>query len=401
MSETHQRTSSFASSVRTAGGLSDPSGSDHEMEESPVSNAHSQFLNPQNNAFAQANSSSNRPSEQFRISSPADYGSQDPPFSKIRAGIALLLWYTFGIMLSVYNKHMFSDQGMNFKFPIITTSLHQLAQILLSLCAIYILHLPTINLSKGGRLKIIPASLASASDIGLGNTSLLLVTLSFYTMLKSSALGFVLLFSVLFKLEAPTLKLVAILSVMTFGVFLMAVGEADFNLLGFFLVLGASCSSGLRWALVKLLLNGGNKSEESESTHAQEDSSKKWKKPHPVQTILLLSPGMFVGLFIIGCLVEGPRNFATADLWQKWSVARGIVTLLFPGVLAFCMTWAEFDLLNTTGPLALAIGGICKEVATIIMSVIIFKDRLSVVNSIGLIVTILSIGMYHYHRNME
>lgn len=401
MSEAHQRASSFASSVRTVSGLSDLSGSDHEIEDSPVSHAHSQFLNPQNNASSQANSSPYRPSEQFRVSSPSEFGSQEQPFSKTRAAIALLLWYTFSIMLSVYNKHMFSDQGLNFKFPIITTSLHQLAQILLSLCAIYILQLPTINLSKGSRLKIIPASLASASDIGLGNSSLLIVTLSFYTMLKSSALGFVLLFSVLFKLEAPTLKLVIILSVMTLGVFLMAVGEADFSLLGFFLVLGASCSSGLRWALVKLLLNGGHKPEENESVHAQEESVKKWKKPHPVQTIMLLSPGMFVGLLIIGCLVEGPRNFATADLWQKWSVFRGIVTLLFPGVLAFCMTWAEFDLLNTTGPLALAIGGICKEVATIIISVIIFKDRLSVVNSIGLMVTIASIGMYHYHRNME
>lgn len=234
-----------------------------------------------------------------------------------------------------------------------------------------------------------PATLASACDIGLSNTSLLLVTLSFYTMIKSSSLGFVLLFSVLFRLERLTLRLLLIVAVLSCGVFMMAIGEAEFSLTGLLLVLGAAASSGLRWSLIKIFLNGGS-----------EDPEPRLKKPHPVQLILALAPGMSIALLVWGLAVETPSKFAHSPIWEK-HIAFGLGILLFPAVLVFGMTWTEFELLNCTSPLTLVIAGIMKEIITIAVSTLTFHDQLSAVNTVGLVTSLLAVGAYHYYRIRE
>uniref|UniRef100_A0A3Q2CST6 Collagen alpha-1(XIV) chain-like n=1 Tax=Cyprinodon variegatus TaxID=28743 RepID=A0A3Q2CST6_CYPVA len=51
--------------------------------------------------------------------------------------------------------------------------------------------------------KVAPTALATALDIGLSNWSFLFITISLYTMTKSSAVLFILFFSLVFKLEEP------------------------------------------------------------------------------------------------------------------------------------------------------------------------------------------------------
>merc|ERR1711939_621774 len=85
--------------------------------------------------------------------------------------------------------------------------------------------------------RIGPCGMATGLDIGLGNMSLKFITLTFYTMCKSSSLAFVLLFAFLFRLEIPSWRLVAIIFTMTVGVIMMVAGEVDFSILGFILVI--------------------------------------------------------------------------------------------------------------------------------------------------------------------
>lgn len=66
--------------------------------------------------------------------------------------------------------------------------------------------------------KVFPCALATALDIGLSNTSLKSITLTLYTMCKSSNLVFVLVFAFLFKLEKLRWNLVAVIMVITVGV---------------------------------------------------------------------------------------------------------------------------------------------------------------------------------------
>lgn len=201
-------------------------------------------------------------------------------------------------------------------------------------------------------------------------------------MCKSSVSGFVLLFAILFRLEKPSWRLGGIIAVMTVGVVLMVAGETAFNALGFALLMIASLSSGLRWSLTQILLR---------RTPATSN---------PFSTLFFLTPVMFIVLFSIAVPVEGFGGLhkGLLSLTESKGLPLGILILLVPGVLAFCMTSAEFALLKRTSVVTLSVCGIFKEVLTISAASIVFGDVLTPINISGLCVTLAAIIFYNYMR---
>jgi solute carrier family 35 protein C2 len=109
---------------------------------------------------------------------------------------------------------------------------------------------------------------------------------------------------------------------------------------------------------------------------------------------------MFLTLFIIAIPVEGfgPLHQGFTTLAETRGLLMGILILLFPGVLAFCMTSAEFALLKRTSVVTLSVCGIFKEVLTISAASSIFGDKLTPINISGLCVTLIAIISYNYIR---
>lgn len=292
---------------------------------------------------------------------------------------------------------MFSADHLDFHFPLFTTSLHMLVQF--SLSALVLLLVPSFRvfeIAAFGKAhaastkptvtpsfyitRLVPTGGTTALDIGLGNNSLRYITLTFYTMCKSSVLIFVLCFAFLFRLEAPSWKLILIILTMTIGVLMMVAGETAFNALGFALAISASFFSGFRWALTQILL----------LRHPTTSN--------PFAALFLLAPIMFAALLLIAIFSEGLA--AVGDGLHVLAEAKGwgytVLLLLFPGCLAFCMTSSEFALLQRTNVVTLSICGIFKEVVTISAAGIVFHDELTPVNISGLVVTIGSIAAYNY-----
>ncbi|CAK7241455.1 MAG: hypothetical protein STHCBS139747_002917 [Sporothrix thermara] len=324
-------------------------------------------------------------------------------------GSLIGLWYLFSLSLSLYNKWMF---GSNFPFPLFTTSIHMLVQFLLSCLVLYFVPSlrPGAGASKGSNndgddddddddinginggapaptmtrwfylTRIGPCGAATGLDIGLGNASLKLITLTFYTMCKSSSLAFVLLFAFAFRLETPTLRLVAIIATMTIGVVMMVAGEVEFDTFGFFLVISAAFFSGFRWALTQMML------------------LRNPATSNPFSSIFYLAPVMFVTLFVLAIPMEGFSALAQGfrELAEKFGAARTPLLILFPGTIAFLMTASEFALLQRTSVVTLSIAGIFKEVVTITTATLVFHDTLTLVNLLGLIVTMAAIVLYNY-----
>lgn len=112
---------------------------------------------------------------------------------------------------------------------------------------------------------------------------------------------------------------------------------------------------------------------------------------------------MFLSLAILAVPIEGfgPLKEGLGVLTREKGVFQGILLLLFPGVLAFCMTSSEFALLKRTSVVTLSICGIFKEVVTISAAGIVFHDPLTPINVSGLLVTIASIGAYNYLKIMK
>ncbi|OPB35988.1 GDP-mannose transporter [Trichoderma guizhouense] len=314
--------------------------------------------------------------------------------------VLILLWYFFSLSISLYNKWMFDEDRLNFAFPLFTTSMHMVVQFILS--ALVLFFIPSLRPQKShtsdmGRsrhetenssimskmfylTRVGPCGAATGLDIGLGNTSLKFISLTFYTMCKSSSLAFVLLFAFAFGLEKPTWRLVAIIGTMTLGVILMVFGEVEFKLGGFALVISAAFFSGFRWGLTQILL------------------LRNPATSNPFSSIFFLTPVMFVVLFSIAIPVEGfvPLWEGLKTLSAEWGTFMTPLFLLFPGCIAFCMTASEFALLQRTSVVTLSIAGIFKEVVTISAASVVFKDKLTLINFIGLITTMLAIIAYNY-----
>ncbi|KAF2147392.1 uncharacterized protein K452DRAFT_217152 [Aplosporella prunicola CBS 121167] len=326
-------------------------------------------------------------------------------------GALVGLWYLFSISISIYNKWMFAKSddkkvNLNFPFPLFTTCLHMVVQFSLASGVLFFLpHLRPRHDSQPfhnepGRppprqdsdpnkplmtkwfylSRIGPCGAATGLDIGLGNMSLKFISLTFFTMCKSSVLGFVLIFAFLFRLERPSWKLGGIIVMMTIGVVMMVAGETAFNALGFILIMASALSSGFRWSLTQILL------------------LRNPATSNPFSSIFFLAPVMFVSLLVIAIPVEG-----FSELWEgfaKLTEAKGtlpsILILIFPGTLAFLMTASEFALLKRTSVVTLSVCGIFKEIVTITAAALVFDDRLTAINLSGLLVTIASIALYNW-----
>ncbi|KAL6450462.1 YMD8 putative nucleotide-sugar transporter YMD8 [Candida maltosa Xu316] len=243
---------------------------------------------------------------------------------------------------------------------------------------------PTVYIKQ-----IFPCSIASAGDIGLSNVSISLITLSLYTMLKTSSLMFVLIFGLLFKLEKFNWRLIFIVLIMTISVIMMTdkpeseVMTDDSSSVGIFMVLLASMLSGLRWSFTQILLK------------------KNSFTPNSISTIFYVSPGMCLILFVLGLIFEGWSNFVSSEIWYTKGVFTTIILLIIPGVLAFMMTLCEFKLLTVAQVITLSVAGIFKELLTIVLSSIIFGDKLSFLNILGLVLTFVDILWYNYYRYFE
>lgn len=199
-------------------------------------------------------------------------------------------------------------------------------------------------------------------------------------MCKSSSLGFVLIFAFLFRLEQPSWKLTGVIAIMTVGVTLMVFGESKFNVIGFILIMLSALSAGFRWSLTQILL----------LRHPA--------TANPFSSIFLLAPVMFLSLLTLALPVEGLSaiRIGIGELLTLHGTSLGIGILLFPGLIAFLMTSAEFALLKRTSVVTLSICGIFKEVLTVSAASITFQDHLTPINALGLVVTIVSIAAYNY-----
>jgi solute carrier family 35 protein C2 len=234
----------------------------------------------------------------------------------------------------------------------------------------------------------IPCGLVTALDVGLSNLALVSITLTFYTMVKSSTPVFVLAWAYLFKIERITWPLIGVILVIASGEFLTVFGEVDFVLHGFLLCLTASVLSGARWTLVQLKLQ-------------QLDPPLK----STIVTMKLLAPSMFWSMLIISMVVERPWIKLKEEVASSQEMGSVFLLGLLGGTFAVFMILCEFYLILKASAIILMIGGVIKELTTIFIGVSFFKDKLNLINSTGVAIVFSGVLLYkivfHYEKKIK
>ena len=277
----------------------------------------------------------------------------------------MLGWFFFSALLSTYNKVVFGSGHMGFPCPLLLTSIHFLIQWFLShlACAVFPVSLGTERVSRMTWSEwasiSVPCGLVTALDVGLSNLSLVTITITFYTMVKSSTPIFVLGWAYAFGIEKITSQLVGVVLVIAAGEFLTVMGEADFVLHGFLLCLSASVLSGARWTLVQLKLQ--NLSPPLKSS---------------IVTMKLLAPSMFALLLCISLVIERPWTKLSAYTDNTEDLGGMVLLGLGGGLLAVAMVLCEFYLILRASAIILMIGGVIKEMTTIVIGYVFLDGHL-------------------------
>nr|XP_045616260.1 solute carrier family 35 member C2-like isoform X3 [Procambarus clarkii] len=299
----------------------------------------------------------------------------------IRTLILILMYYTCSIGLTFYQKKLFRD----FKFPLTVVIVHLFMKFVLAgiFRATYTLAtgIPRVLLPWDVYWRrLLPPGAAAGIDIGLSQWSLEFITVALYTMSKSTALLFILIFAIIFKLEEMRCSVVILVVLITSGLFLFTYKYTQFNLFGFLLVITASLLSGLRWTLSQLVMQ---KSELGLS--------------NPIDMVYHIQPWMTVSLLPLAIIMEG-TEIAASEYGFRFTDSSDTLFMwgrvMFGAVLAFFMEVSEYLVVVYTSSLTFSIAGVAKEIMTLSLAVYVYSEHLTFINLMGLVLCIIGITFH-------
>eukprot|EP00804_Cyclotella_cryptica_P019158 CCRYP_017810-RB/>CCRYP_017810-RB protein AED:0.08 eAED:0.08 QI:122/1/1/1/1/1/5/539/317 len=269
-------------------------------------------------------------------------------------------WFVCSAALSAYNKLIFGKDHGGFPCPLFLTSIHFLVQWFFSYsvssaCSEAFGGAVVKNMSWKTYLGVsIPCGFITAADVGLSNLSLVRISITFFTMIKSSSPIWVLLSAFIFGIEQVSCNLIGVGALIMAGELLTAFGEVEFDSIGFLLCAGAAVCSGIRWTLVQLKVQ-------------QLDPPLK----SSVVTMRVLAPSMFLFMMLLSVALEDPvvkLSPQNGDFFIDFNHTMKTISLGLTGAtIAIAMVLCEFWLILKANAIVLMIGGVLKEVITILV----------------------------------
>ncbi|EDO40549.1 predicted protein [Nematostella vectensis] len=306
-------------------------------------------------------------------------------FQQLASGVKtlalVLFFYTFSISLTFYNKWMIK----RFHFPLSVSVVHYCMVFIISaiLRRAWEFHKGKKRIILSWSIyirRVLPTAVASALDIGLSNWSFMFITVSLYTMTKSTSIIFIMICALLFRLEKWRPSLLVIVLLIAGGLFMFTYQSTQFNAEGFLICLTASGLSGIRWTLTQMIMQ-----KDSLGLH------------NPLDTIYHLQPLMALALTPLAFTIEGPSMALSEQLFNAPSMHVAITSasmVFFGCFLAFMLSVSEFMLLSHTSSLTLSISGIFKEVCTLSLATEFGGDEMNIVNFCGLVLCLTGIAVH-------
>lgn len=220
-----------------------------------------------------------------------------------------------------------------------------------------------------------PLAFATAADIFLSNLALRWVSVSLYTVAKSTALIFTYGLSLLFGMQGWSCSLLAAVSGVAAGVVMCSIRPTPVHVLGFAAVIVAAACSAARWVISQKFFERGGAA------------------PSVMVLVLLQSP-FTVALMAPLAAAEAPDLAVAAATHSEGDVVAFALMGVLGGLLAFLLLAVELQLIALTSALTANVIGHLKDIVAIAGSVLVLREELSLLNGSGAALTVLSALAY-------
>ncbi len=231
---------------------------------------------PAIDSASSSTSSTSRPGDNF-LGSESD-SQHIKRWSSISHSVLLaastFLWYSISLSFTVYNKWILQVLFGGFHFPICNTLVHMTIKYVFSqlyirlfLSAEHIAELPTATFWR----VVVPIGVTTAFDVAFSNEAISHISISLYTILKTTVVVWTFLWGCVAGIETFSLAKLSCVLLIIAGLALSVLDDINSSMLGIGFCLAAALSGGLRWVMVQVL--------------GQEDSSSR----HPVVSMYRFS----------------------------------------------------------------------------------------------------------------
>ncbi|XP_007016212.2 PREDICTED: probable sugar phosphate/phosphate translocator At3g11320 [Theobroma cacao] len=284
-------------------------------------------------------------------------------------------WYSSNIGVLLLNKFLLSNYG--FRYPISLTLCHMLACSMFSYMAIAWLKVAPLQgiRSRLQLMKISALGVIFCLSVVAGNISLRFLPVSFNQAVGATTPFFTAVFAYVMTRKRESWVTYATLVPVVTGVIIASGGEPLFHLFGFIMCIGATAARALKSVLQGILL-----SSEGEKLN----SMNLLMYMAPVAVIFLLPAALFMEEGVVGITIALAR-----DDWKF------LLYLIFNSALAYFVNLTNFLVTKHTSPLTLQVLGNAKGALAVVISILIFRNPVSVTGMFGYSLTVVGVILYN------
>lgn len=284
------------------------------------------------------------------------------------------VWYCSNIGVLLLNKYLLSNYG--FKYPIFLTMCHMTACALLSYIAIAWMKLMPLQ-SIWSRIqfyKISALSIIFCASVVSGNISLQFLPVSFTQAIGATTPFFTAVFAYLMTFRRETWMTYATLVPVVVGVIIASEGEPSFHLYGFIMCLAATAARALKSVLQGILLSSDG------------------EKLNSMNLLLYMAPIAVLVLLPATLIMEPNVLGITIALARQDS--RIVIFILISSAIAYCVNLTNFLVTKHTSALTMQVLGNAKGAVAVVVSILLFRNPVSVTGMIGYTLTVFGVVLY-------
>ncbi|KAJ0978205.1 hypothetical protein J5N97_013679 [Dioscorea zingiberensis] len=283
-------------------------------------------------------------------------------------------WYSSNIGVLLLNKYLLSNYG--FRYPIFLTMCHMTACSLFSYASVAWLKLVPLQTvrSRLQLLKIAALSLVFCLSVVSGNVSLRFLPVSFNQAVGATTPFFTAVFAYVMTVKRESwITYLTLVPVVT-GVIIASGGEPSFHLFGFIMCIGATAARALKSVLQGILL------------------SSEGEKLNSMNLLLYMAP--MAVLFLLPAALFMEENVLGITLALAKEDNRIIWYLLFNSSLAYFVNLTNFLVTKHTSALTLQVLGNAKGAVAVVISILIFRNPVSLTGMLGYTLTVIGVVLY-------